>query len=316
MKQFLIKCLVYCGIMLLCSVALLKVLVMTPDEYCRRSHEVNVLCQIERMKGIKEPKIIIIGGSGCGFGLCSPMISEHFGMLVCNTGTHADMGLLSQLSICKEFVQNGDVVVVIPEYDQYNGQTYLGGSTTLRIFSSVYPTGYELLTFRQQLHLLQYVPGAHNHAITSRNSRFDETECNPYSKEALNECGDVECYESRRHQVEKKWRTSKMKPQKVQAKVVDALKDYNQFCKGQGATMLLCPPAFKAMDFDENEEFIHTIWKSLSESGLPMVSCPDNYRMADTLHYDTHYHLTYEGVLIRTNKLIKDLDSALVVYRK
>jgi len=315
MKQFLCKCLVYCGIVLCCSVVLLRVLVTVPDEYCRHSHEVNVIRQIERMENIKEPKIIIIGGSGCGFGLCSTMIGEHFDMPVCNTGTHAGLGLLTQLNICKDYIRNGDIVIIIPEYEQYIGQTYLGSSTTLRIFSSVYPTGYKLLTFRQQLHLLQYVPGAHKDAMASRNLNFDETECSPYFMEALNEFGDVECYESRQHQVEKKWTVSKWKQRKVQVRIIGALKEYNLFCEKQGATMLVFPPAFKAMDFDENKDFIQTIWKSLRDAQLPLVSCPEKYRMADTLHYDTPYHLTYEGVLIRTNRLIKDLDSALSAFR-
>lgn len=141
MKQFLCKCLVYCGIVLCCSVVLLRVLVTVPDEYCRHSHEVNVIRQIERMENIKEPKIIIIGGSGCGFGLCSTMIGEHFDMPVCNTGTHAGLGLLTQLNICKDYIRNGDIVIIIPEYEQYIGQTYLGSSTTLRIFSSVLSYG-------------------------------------------------------------------------------------------------------------------------------------------------------------------------------
>ena len=86
---------VYLGIVLLCSALFLRVLVAFPNEICRQSHEVNVIKQIERMKTINEPKIIIIGGSGCGFGLCSKLISEHFNMPVCNTGTHAGLGLLT-----------------------------------------------------------------------------------------------------------------------------------------------------------------------------------------------------------------------------
>lgn len=315
MKQFLSKCLVYCGIILFCSVVLLRVLVTVPNKYCRHSHEVNVIRQVERMKTIIEPKIIIIGGSGCGFGLCSPMICEHFDMPVCNTGTHAGLGLLSQLNICKDYIRNGDIVIIIPEYSQYTEQTYLGSSTTLRIFSSVYPTGYKLLTFRQQLHLLQYVPGAHKDAMASRNASFDETECNPYSSKSLNEYGDVECYESRTYRANKNWSAKGWKNPKIQQNAIVALQNFNRFCIEKGATMLVFPPANKALNFDENIAFIHTIWESLENAQLPLVSYPVNYRMADTLHYDTEYHLTYEGVLVRTAKLIKDLDSALINYR-
>ena len=50
------------------------------------------------------------------------MIGEHFDMPVCNTGTHADLGLLTQLNICKDYIRNGDIVIIIPEYEQYTGR--------------------------------------------------------------------------------------------------------------------------------------------------------------------------------------------------
>ena len=301
---------------ILCSVVFLRILVSFPNDYCRQSHEINVVRQIERMKSIKEPKIIIIGGSGCGFGLSSSLICKHFSMPVCNTGTNAGMGIIIQLKICEPFIREGDIVVVIPEYDNYMGQSYLGDATVLRIFSSIYPSGYESLSLRQQLHLVQYAPSAFIDAMKSLNWTFldEEQVCNPYSMKSLNEYGDVECYENRVHQATKDWTASTWKQTRIQKKAIAALQEYDRLCKERGATMLMFPPAFKAMDFDVNKDCIHTIWKSSEEAQLPLVSCPEDYRMADTLHYDTNYHLTYEEVLIRTNRLIKDMDSVLRIY--
>lgn len=75
MKRFFIKILVYTGLVLISSALLLRILVSFPNAWSRQSHEVNVIKQIERMQTIDEPKIIIIGGSGCGFGMCSKLIS-------------------------------------------------------------------------------------------------------------------------------------------------------------------------------------------------------------------------------------------------
>ena len=297
-----------------CSAVFLGILVLYPNETSLQSHEINVARQIERMQKIEDPKIIFIGGSGYGFGLSSPMIYDHFHMPVCNTGTHADIGLLSQLNLCKDYIHKGDIVVVIPEYHQYFGVGYLGQKTLLRIFSSVYPQGYKELTIRQQIHLFQYIPSAFNDAKKCRNGSFFADD-NPYSMKSLNKYGDVECYESRIHKTSIDSTFEVWEHPKIQRSAIIALSDYDRFCKEKGATMLLFPPAYKAMDFDENKDFILFIWQCLVESGLPCVSYPERYRMADTLHYDTNYHLTYEGVVIRTNCLIDDMDSALLDFQ-
>lgn len=303
---------VYLGIVLLCSALFLRVLVAFPNEICRQSHEVNIIKQIERMQTINEPKIIIIGGSGCGFGLCSKLISEHFNMPVCNTGTHAGLGLLTQINLCKEFVHDSDIVVVIPEYDQYLGNCRFGDAAALRILTSLYPKGYQYFTFQQQIQLLQKVPAAYKDAVSARGQVFDDN--SPYFQKSLNEYGDVEMYEMRCHRTDKDWEVNKWKINTVEKESVVLLQSFYNYCEKHHAKMLLFPPAYMAMSFDVNENTIRTIWTVLEEAQLPCVSTPERYRMADTMHYDTDYHLTYEGVMLRTNRLIADMDSALRVY--
>lgn len=313
MKRFIIKCLINLGIILMCSVLFLKVLASFPNQYSVQSHEVNVIKQIERMQNIDEPKIVIIGGSQCGFGMCSRLINEHFNMPVCNTGTHAGMGLLTQINLFKDYIHKNDIVVVIPEYSNYYFKNkYLGEVANLRILSSTYPAGYKTFSLRQQLYLLQYVPSAFIDARNSQNVLLDTD--SPYSKESLNVFGDIECYEKRQFMREKDWTAEQWEHPYLQKEVITVLLKCFQHCEEQEATMLLFPPALKAMDFDANQDFIHTIWKSLEEAQLPIVSYPERYRMEDTLCYDVPGHLCYEGVMIRTKRLIADMDSALRVY--
>ena len=310
MKRFLIKCLIYTGMFLLCSALFLRVLVSFPSNYSRQSHEVNLARQIERLQQIDNPRIIIIGGSGCGLGLCSPMISNHFNMPVCNTGINAGLGILLQIALFKDYIKKGDIVVVIPEYKNYDHNHYLGNTTVLRILTSVYPNGYKCLSFRQQFHLLQYAVTAFDESLSARHVVVK----GPYSHKSLNEYGDVEMYEIRHHLDTIDWEPKKWDDFRLQNKTISLLQDFYQYCKNQDATMLLFPPAFKEMNFDTNQEYITMIWNALEEAQLPLVSSPERYRMADTLYYDTEYHLIYEGVKIRTQMLIADMDAALRIY--
>lgn len=58
-----------------------------PDKYARESHEINVRLSAERLSHIDTTKIVIIGGSGCGFGFNSQLIYNHFHMPIINRHT-------------------------------------------------------------------------------------------------------------------------------------------------------------------------------------------------------------------------------------
>lgn len=77
--------------------------------------------------------------------------------------------------------------------------------------------------------------------------------------------------------------------------------------------MLVFPPAYRNYEFVPKKEKIDELWKVLAINDLPIVSFPTNYSLPDSLFYDTAYHLTYEGVILRTNKLITDLDSLGII---
>ena len=312
MKKFLLKLSIFfAGILAISSVAW-KWMAMQPNNYSRFSHETNVKNQLERIQQIHEPKIIFIGGSGCGIGLCSPLIMEHFQMPVVNTGTHASLGLRLQLLLFKPFVAENDVVIVIPEYAHYLGDFYLGDETAIRILSSHYIEGYKLLNFKQQMHLLKYVPNAYKDAKSARSMKTVDSN-SPYSAQSLNQYGDVEMYEHRDHQKISNRNDDTSESKQIQKESINLLRDFNQYCINKGATMLIFPPAFRDEAFEQNKEQIDEIWKALINNDLPIVSSPKNYELQDSLFYDTDYHLTYEGVIYRTNKLIDDLDSLGII---
>lgn len=201
-----------------------------------------------------------------------------------------------------------DIVIVIPEYEQYIGDFYLGDETAIRILSSHHLEGYKLLSPKQQMHLLKYVPIAYKDALSARSMKAVDYR-SPYSAQSLNEYGDVEMYEHRKHQKINNQRDDTGESEKLQKASISLLNDFNQYCIGKSATMLIFPPAFRDKAFEQSKEQIYEIWKTLAINGLPLVSSPIKYKLSDSLYYDTDYHLTYEGVIYRTNKMIADLDS-------
>lgn len=289
----------------------LIVLLSVPNHYIQLSYfGVNTKRQIERAKTIDEPKIVFIGGSHCAFGLCSPMISEHFNMPVCNTGVNYIFGLLAQLQLYEEYIKEGDIVVVMPEYQQFFGDVYLGNEEYLGLLTSVYPRGYRNLTFQQQVHLLPYVPRAFDAALKMRHKAPKEN--SPYSPVALNEFGDIEMYDLRKHIEDKDWTPDRFEYMDFQMGAIRALTDFDKYCKNHNAKLIILPPVYKSTSFNVNKESIDLVWDSLKKNGLPLASLPIHYCLADTLFYDSDSHLTYDGTMVRTHQVIEDMDEALV----
>ncbi len=208
MKKFVLRILIYCSVIFGCTALLWRILISVKNDYSIHSHETNVRKQIERLDTMSSPKIIIIGGSGCGFGICSPLLQEHYNLNVCNTGTHAGLGLNLQINLFRKYITTNDIVIVIPEYEQYT-KLFYGDETALRILTSIYPEGYKQVPFLQQMHLYRYVPMAFTDAQKSKGvGIFGDTL--PYAQEAVNEFGDVERYANRNHE-NKEWKPNILK---------------------------------------------------------------------------------------------------------
>ena len=77
--------------------------------------------KMERIESITEPKIVIVGGSSVPFGVDSKQMEEMLGMPVVNFGLYATLGTKLMLDLSKEYINEGDIIVLAPETD---AQTY------------------------------------------------------------------------------------------------------------------------------------------------------------------------------------------------
>ena len=76
------------------------------------------------------PKIILVGGSNLAFGIDSRMMEDSLHVNVVNMGLYAKLGLRYMLAQVKPYIRRGDIVLIVPEYDQFYGN-YSEGDNTL-----------------------------------------------------------------------------------------------------------------------------------------------------------------------------------------
>lgn len=307
MIKFLRKLAIYLLILFGFVVLVFPTILLFPNQYAKLSHEMNVVYSINRLKHLNEPKMLIIGGSGCGFGIDSEKLFLHYNRPIVNTGTHAGLGLRLQIELFKEYIKEGDVVIVIPEYQQYQDHFCYGNPTALRILSSIYPAGFKAVSFEQWIYLFKFIPQTFMDALISKEMK--DAALIPYSKESLNQFGDVTMYDqsiSGKVPLDEDLSNTEM-----DTEAMKLLVDFDNYVRQKKATMILFPPAYQASSFHQNNQFIETLQQQLSEAGCPFRACPSRYALPDSLFFDTPYHLSAVGTQERTCLLIEDIDQNL-----
>lgn len=318
MRRFLYKScafiFVFAIILLAVCFSMYRWMLANPNNYVPYTH--NVQQSVERLKKKTKPSIIIIGGSGCGFGFISPLLSAHYQMPVVNTGTHAGLGLRLQVLLVKPYVKSGDIVLVIPEYAQFT-KAFYGSDVTWRIMTATMQDAMDSISCKQYLYLSKYFFTGFKEAWSSYkaplpnvNDSINST--SPYSSLSLNEYGDVTLYEYRLHE---DIPIPQHTHHNINKDAVSFLKEFREHCHQESATFLLFPPTYHEEAYEIDKDFINEVGQLLDVENIPYSVDTRRYAFPDSLFYDTNYHLTYDGCLIRTQMIINDVDSLLVGKR-
>lgn len=313
MKRFLLKIVEYSLCLLAIGIALVFLL---PDRYSRSSHEANVRLASERIAETNEPKIVIIGGSGCQFGFTSGLLAEHFNRPVINTGTHACLGLQLQINLFRDRLLPGDIVLLIPEYDQYSVPVLFLGcidESMLRIMLSNYPRGLCKLTPEQWRRSIPLLPQYISKALMHFDAQADPW--SPYSAVSINEYGDETNWENRPAMYQN---NPHIEPivNAPDPMILDFIAGFVAQCKKDGIALFLFPPALAQSEYTFNNAFIETLGVALEQKGIPYCVPSSRYCLPDSLFFDSYYHMTYNGARTHTQMVIHDLDSLFSLTHK
>lgn len=270
------------------------------------SYHAGFLDKYERLKALKEPKIILMGDSGVAFGMDSGKIEEAFQMPVVNMGLFNSLGQSFYQETVRPYINAGDIVVLITQENDWNGDGPRGIEDCMNAWT----------TIENHFYLWENIP---------RESVWDMVEAFPtylrnvtqlwitgkgntprpdvaYARQAFNQYGDI-AYP----------RPNTTMPTDVGGSVLsedvsDAMFSYwnglNEDVSQMGATLLMsCSPLYKPthIDFD-------ILQKKIEEKlSFPMISQLEQYIYPYEYFFDGVPHLNDQGVSVRTEQLISDL---------
>jgi hypothetical protein len=283
------------------------------------SYLAAVLEKDRLIRNTPSPKIILVGGSNLAFGIDSKAIQDSLGLHVVNMGLYAKLGLKYMLAQVRPYIKPGDVVVVVPEYDQFYGD-YANGDNTLNT-ALLYAPPDRIPDFIRSYSIVDVVlrPRVENTrrsflrafaaAVGKENTLFPPDTNTVYNRRSFNQYGDAVSHLNKKG----------MDPDSIFVKPLPPLKDFNRntlkdlnsiasTAREEKASAYFLFPSYIDRSYVINVAAIDSLRRKLAGGmALPIIGSPKDFVMPKQYFFDTRYHLNREGRDLRTLKMIEVL---------
>ena len=274
------------------------------------------------IRNTPSPKIILVGGSNLAFGIDSHMMEDSLGLHVVNMGLYAKLGLRYMLAQVKPYIGRGDIVLVVPEYDQFYGN-FANGDNTLNT-ALLYAPPDRISDFIKSYSIVDVVlrPRAENarraflHAAAAavgRENEFYPPDTNPvYNRHSFNDRGDVISHLGRKGKDPDSIYVHELPSLKTfNAKTVDDLNSVADRAVKVGARSYFMFPSYMERAYALSDKDIDSLTAKIKkDSRMPFIGTPKDFVFPDSLFFDTRFHLTGAGRAQRTVRMIDILRTA------
>lgn len=314
MKKFVRNVLLFLGIMVvvLLPVGLIFFRFISPQY--EQGYNASLLDKVERLKSIEEPKIVLIGNSNVSFGFQSDLIEKAYGMPVVNMGLHGGLDNAFHERMAKINVTPGDIYVICHHTFSDDGKiddTELAWITIENHTELWNLVGKEDITsmamalpsYMKKAGVLWGLGLVSKEAAKNYNAETDAC----YSRDAFNIYGDVAYPREKGTFVFKEQSVPEINDTCIQR-----LNELNQYLTERGATMVVAGYPIGKGEFTPPEEQFVAVQEELQQKlDCAMISDYRDYFFDYKYFYNSFLHLTTEGARIRTQQLIKDLESVI-----
>ena len=296
MKKLCIKIAVFCLLLIISSLCI-TFLLHLPEH----SYNLAIIDKHRILANTKSPKLALAGGSNLAFGIDSAAIADALNLPVVNLGIHGGLGLGRILDDVSPFLQSGDILLIVPEYDHFtdmwNGEApayaFIFDAQQYRLLWSPY---YSLPD-----NFLGYIKSK----LNIIKSRFAPPNPHAYSRYGFNIYGD---YIQHLAMENKKIDSTKKRGSVNRAYLAKFFTFVDDFT-ARGITVMLSYPSLEEQSYRViGKEIAELDTAFRAQENLRVISKPENYCFPTAFFYDTAYHLNAAGREQRTKQLIADLE--------
>lgn len=281
-----------------------------------------VLDKDRLLRNTPSPKIMLVGGSNLAFGVDSRALQDSLGLHVANVGLYAKLGLRYMLAQAKPYIHRGDVVLIVPEYDQFYGN-FSEGDQTLNT-ALLYAPSDRIGDFVRSYSVIDVVlrprverarrsfQQALADAFGMREKYFPPDTNPVYNRRSFNEYGDAISHLRRKGMNPDSIFVKPLPPGRTfNKRTIADLNSVAQVARNRGAHAYFLFPSYIDRSYNINVAAIDTLQGTLRRGmRIPILGSPRDFVYPAKLFFDTRYHLTAEGRQLRTKEMIRILRAA------
>ena len=293
-------------------------------EYYGDSYYAQLPELYQKLKETKGKKIVIVGGSNVAFGVNSAQMEQYlrdcgFDYTVCNFGLYAAVGTSAMLELSRDFIGEGDVVILAIEPTSETFSTYFGATAMLKCTES---DGEMLLHLNKTQHsnlIGNYLSYLQERADIQRTGMLPQA-TGVYAKSSFDENGDL-IYDRAGNAMALGYDSANpidFASITFEPAFVEQVNGYIAEAEEKGATVVMSfSPMNRGAVTDADADTVYSFFLALQESfHCRIISDPNNYILDSGWFYDNNFHLNNAGTEIRTHTLTCDLLNHLGYYRQ
>lgn len=303
MKKFILKTLVFLSPIPLAFI--LGILLPTTP----RASKSLLMASIGKnslLQNTPSPRIIFVGGSNLCFGLDSKTIKDSLKLNPINTAIHALIGIKYMIDNTSEYIQKGDIVILVPEYGHYYRGLDAGSEELMRTVFDVDFMNIKLLNLPQLSNIVPFLP---KYILTkfkiSEYHNFKDSDI--YSVNSFNQYGDTYTHLEKEQEHFDPYSTI---GGEFNDDVVRYFEKFQIELNKKGASLYVSFPCYQEASYNNSIIQIRKVQEELRKSKLQIIGSAEKYKMPDSLLYNTPYHLNKKGIEYRTMMMIEDIKKA------
>lgn len=264
------------------------------------------------LSSVASPRIIFLGGSNVAFGINSSLISELLKRNVVNCGIHIGLGLNYMLSEAQPMIKEDDIVVIMPEYEQFYGirsgsaelLELVGLSAAARATVFSHPELWNPITTVQGVvreNALRYLSRARIWLGSLHHHKSVPTESIVYTLGSFNSDGDIPLSIGTAHS-EKQLPAPRVSTQpNLDRGSIDLMNDFAFDLSRRGAQTVYIAPAISREKYYSYKREIDNCRSQLSSSlKFPVLGNLEDSILPGDCFFDSPYHLTSSQRIIHS----------------
>lgn len=305
MKRFLTNILVLTLLICLVMAAIVAFHFLVVGDQYTQVYTGSILDKTARMEAIHEPKIILVGNSNLSFGMDSARIEEALGMPVVNLGLHGGLGNAFHEELAKPCIREGDIVVICPT-DYANDE--ISDTTLAWVTLETHVELWDVIRLKDAPRFFRAYPEYFMNAFKKWLAHSDvPVYDSSYARVAFNEYGDI-VFRPDQDTTRYEFYPGSIPFPLIGDACLTRMNRFDEYVRSCGAQLVFTYAPVAMGEFTPEASRYLDLQAQLEQKlNFPIISDIQDYFIPYEYFYDSIFHLTDEGVSIRTNQLIADL---------